>query len=119
MLDKNGERVDTIWHGQAYELANGPLISFYDNGIYSMKFTPKNTNTGKWIYHTDTKTMTLQLLIDPKTWPGSDVVKRKLALKFNDDKYYEKLEYKIFQISSDTLKYLDYSDRHMIYKKIK
>jgi hypothetical protein len=82
-LGENGKKIDTIWHGQAYELANGPLTAFYDDGTYSMKFTPKNTDTGKWIYHSDTKTMTLQLLIDPNTWPGSDVVKSKLAVKFN------------------------------------
>jgi hypothetical protein len=118
-LDANGQKVDTIWHGQAYEIAKGPLTTFKENGTYSMQFTPKNTDNGKWYYNPDLKSMTLFLLIDSDDWIGKDLISKGLAKKYNDGKYYEELKYKIVRVTSDSLHYIDYSDRNMTYKKIK
>lgn len=118
-LDANGQKVDTIWHGQAYEIAKGPLTTFNEDGTYSMQFTPKNTDVGKWYYNPDSKSITLFLLIDPNDWIGKNLISKGLAKKYDDGKYYETLEYNIVQITNDTLQYIDYSDRNMTYRKIK
>jgi len=118
-LDTNGQKVDTIWHGQAYEIAKGPLTIFKEDGTYSKQFTPKNTDVGIWQYYSDSKTMTLYLLIDPNNWIGKDLISKGLAKQYDDGKYYEALEYKIVRITSDTLQYIDYSDRNMTYRKMK
>jgi hypothetical protein len=118
-LDANGQKVDTIWHGQAYEIANGPLTIFKEDGTYSKQFTPKNTDVGKWQYYPDSKTMTLYLFIDPNEWIGKNLISKGLAKKYEDGKYYEALEYKIVRITSDTLQYIDYNDINMTYRKMK
>ena len=121
-LDANGQKVDTIWHGQAYEIANGPLTIFKEDGTYSMKFTTKfisRITKGKWYYDPNSRSMTLFLLIDPNDWIGKDLISKGLAKKYDDGNYYEILEFKIVQITNDTLQYIDYSDRDMTYRKIK
>ncbi|MBP1645436.1 MAG: hypothetical protein H6Q16_1011 [Bacteroidetes bacterium] len=118
-IDENGNKLDTIWHSQGYEIADGPVTTFYKDGTYSMQFTPKNTDKGKWYYNPDSKSMTLFLLIDPNTWVGKEVIKFGLAKKYDNGNYYEELQYKIKKITNDTLQYIDYSNRDMTYKKIK
>ena len=118
-LDKDGNKIDTIWYGKVWEVASGPLITFYQNGTYSKKFTPKNTDTGKWVYNSKKELLILFLYIDSTDWIGKDLIKRNMAVKHKDNEYYEELEYKILRLTPDTLQYLDYSGRNMIYKKIK
>ena len=117
-LDENGEHIDTIWHGSFFEVAAGPLMTFTSDGHYEMKFTPTNTDVGKWDYDSKTKMMNFLLWIDPNYWVGKDLIEKKIAVKYDDGNYYEDLQYFILRIDADTLHYLDYSGRNMIYKRV-
>jgi hypothetical protein len=118
-LDKYDNKIDTIWHGQAYEIAAGPLTTFNSDGTYSKLFTPKHTNTGRWFYDSKKKILTQFLYVDSTDWIGKDLINRKIALKHEDNNYYEELSYLIIRLTPDTLQYLDYSGRNMMYKKAK
>jgi len=80
-LDKYGNKIDTIWHGQAIEIASGPLTTFYSNGTYFQVFTSKNSSTGKWMYDSNEKILTQFLYIDSTTNIGRMLIKEKLAVK--------------------------------------
>lgn len=65
MVDNKGIQIDTIWHGKGYELANGPLLTYNEDGTYTKQFTPKNTDKGTWTYNEKKKAI-LQKLIYKK-----------------------------------------------------
>ena len=119
LIDRNGNKIDTIWHGSAYEIAKGPLMIFNSDGTYSFKFTPTNTDTGKWQLNTQNGILTLLLYIDPNTFIGNDLIKRGQATKNEDGKYYEPLEYRILTLTKSTMQILDYWNLNMIYNRIK
>ena len=50
LKDKNGVKVDTIFHKFGPEIPKGPTITFNEDGTYSKQFTPQNIDTGKWYY---------------------------------------------------------------------
>ena len=119
MIDQYGNKIDTIWHGQACEIVTGPLTTFNQDGTYTKIFTPKNTDTGKWIFDSQEKLLTLFLYIDSTYWVGKHLINIKLAVKHQDNNYYEKLEYRILKLTPDTLQILSSGKRNMIYRKVK
>lgn len=118
ILNKESIKIDTIWHGMGFELANGPLLTYKDDGTYIKKFTPKNSDSGYWSFDTNSGDIVHQLYIDSTEWIGQDLIKRGLAIKFSDGNYYEEIRDKVVIESESELVVFGRNEIQRIYKKL-
>lgn len=114
--DKNDNKIFEYEESFGKITANGPKIIFYSDYTFKKIFTPKNIDIGKWKLNKKTMTVAYDLYIDSTDFIGKDLIKKGLALKQNDGKYYEKIEDKIIQFKNDEIIFEE-RGLFLIYKK--
>jgi len=116
--DENGNKVDTIWHGMGYEIPQGPLITFKEDGTYAMQFTPKNIDKGKWYFDEAKQTIFCLLYYEkPYDFVSKDLIKRGHAKKDENGDYYEIVTNKVYKYSMSELVLIERKNRRRTFKK--
>ena len=118
MIDKDGNQVDTIWHGSSHEIAAGPLLTYDEDGSYTMKFTPKNTDSGTWIYDEKKKLILHDLIYKkPYGFAAKYLIDSGHAKKNKKGDYYEVITDKVIELTEDKLIISERNNNQAIYKK--
>jgi hypothetical protein len=118
MRDDQNKKVDTIRNGMGYEIAAGPLLNYKNDGTYTKRFTPTNTDEGIWTFDPKSNAIIHYLLIDSTEMIGKDLIKRRLATKYNDGNYYEIINDKIIIKSKNEIEVYRRENLRMKYRKI-
>ncbi len=120
MMVKNGNQVDTIWHGQAHEIANGPKLTYNADGSYTKQFTPKNTDSGTWVYDANKKEILHDLIYKkPYSFAAKYLIDSGHAKKNKKGDYYEVITDEVIELSNEKLIISARDGNRRIYKKLK
>jgi hypothetical protein len=104
LIDSEGNKIDTIWHGMGYELAAGPIITLREDGTYSKQFTPTNTDNGKWSYNQENKSLEFKLTYEkPYDIAAQYLIDNGHAKKDDNGDYFEVITKKVIEFSDSTL----------------
>lgn len=123
LQNKNEDKLDTIRNTRlthqfgGFELVNRADIKFNGDGTYEKQFTPTNIDTGKWEFDDKSNEIIFYLFIDPETFVGKDLIKKGLAVKHSDGKYYERLTEKLISVTENELRIIEKSNRIKVYKR--
>tara|TARA_B100000609_G_C17178585_1_gene415793 strand:- start:19 stop:525 length:507 start_codon:yes stop_codon:yes gene_type:complete len=117
ILDQGNNKVDTIWHGMGFEIANGPELTYKEDGTYVKKFTPVNSDSGRWNFDKNSSSIIHQLYIDSTNWIGQDLIEKGLAVKFDNGLYYEQITDKVNIISDSEMAVYGRNNIRRIYYK--
>lgn len=116
--DINGKKLDSYEGSFGTVQATGPKLIYKADFTYEKVFTPKNTDTGNWKLNSKTNTIEHNLYIDSTDFIGKDLIKKKLAVKSENGKYYERIEDKIINLEKDEM-LIDNRGLIDVYKKEK
>jgi hypothetical protein len=117
-LDMNGKKLENYEGSFGTVQATGPKLIYKSNSTYEKIFTPKNTDIGNWKFNTKTNTIEHDLYIDSTDFVGKDLIRQKLAVKFQDGKYYERIEDRVIKIEKGEM-FIDNRGLINVYKKDK
>jgi hypothetical protein len=101
--DINGNKLENYQGSFGTVQATGPKLIYNKDKTYIKIFTPKNSDKGFWKFNSETSTIEHDLFIDNTDFIGQDLIKKKLAVKKSDGKYYELIEDKILKIENDEM----------------
>lgn len=99
-------------------LMNEPNLIYNADFTYQKIFTPRNSDFGKWKYNPKTMVLRYDLFIDSTDFIGKNLIKKGLAKKQKDGKYYETLSAKIAKLTEDEMSVESYGS-FLIYRKEK
>lgn len=116
--DLNEKKLDNYEGSFGTIQSSGPKLIYKANFTYEKVFTPKNSDIGNWKLNDKTNTIEHDLYIDSTDFIGKDLIKKKLAVKFANGNYYERIENKILKIEKD-LMFIDNRGLVDVYKKEK
>jgi len=116
--DINGKKLYSYEGSYGTVKATGPKLIYKEDFTYEKNFTPKNTDTGNWKFNNKTNTIEHDLYVDSTNFIGKDLIKRKLAIKAENGKYYERIEDKIINLEKDEMQ-IDNRGLIDVYKKEK
>lgn len=118
--DKNGKKVDTIYHSSGIELANGPLMTYRIDGTYSFEFTSVNIDNGKWVYDKNKQVILHQFYYSkPYSFAAKYLIDKGHAKKDVNGDYYEDITKKVIELTNNKLVILERYEQQSIYQKIK
>ena len=117
--DKDNNKVDTIRHGQGFEIPKGPLLTYRHDGTYSKQFTPKNTDNGKWYFDSD-KIAIIHLLYyeKPYSFAAKYLIDKGHAKQDKNGDYYEIITDKVVELTENKLILLEREGRQRTFKKL-
>lgn len=127
LRDSKGNKIDTIWHNipglekKGWEIPEGPLLTYNANGTYSKKFTPKNSDTGKWYYDKKKKAI-IQILSYTKPYNNTTsqyLIDKGHAKQDENGDYFENITDVVISISDDKLIILERENRQRTFRKKK
>ena len=95
--DINGKKLENYEGSFGTVEASGPKLIYKPNFTYEMVFTPENKDIGNWKLNNKTNTIEHDLYIDSTDFVGKDLIRQKLAVKSENGKYYERIEYRILK----------------------
>jgi len=120
LTDKNGIKVDTIFHGKEIELASGPLLNYKQDGTYTKIFNSKNTDNGTWNYNRKSKSIIQKLIYKkPYGFAAKYLIQNGHAKKDKNGEYYEIITDKVIELTNTKLVILARQERQRIYRKLK
>jgi hypothetical protein len=111
-----GKKIDTIFHPFGIEIANGPIITFKSDGSFTKLFSQSKIDSGQYSYNSKLQIMTYYLYVDSNDNIGKYLIKRKSALKYFDENYYEKMSIKM-TFDNLNMTFFDKKKRRYTYKK--
>ena len=116
MRNQENERITEYGRGNMKVLATGPTITLNPDMSYKKSFIPGKYDTGYWNF--DSKNMQIQyrLYVDSTDFVGKSLIKKGLATKHPDGKYYENIVSQVYSIRSDELILINGLNRE-IYRK--
>jgi hypothetical protein len=104
ITDDKGSKIDTIWHGQGFELANGPILNYYLDSTYTKQFNPEKIDRGTWIYDNKKKEILHDLIYNkPYNSAANYLIEIGHAKKNKNGDYYEVITNKVLSLSDDKL----------------
>lgn len=104
LKNKEGEKVDTIWHGMGHEIPKGPLMTFKEDGTYSKQFTPINIDTGKWFFDEQENAIKFLLYYEkPYDFAAQYLIDKGHATKDENGNYYEVITEKVYELTENKL----------------
>lgn len=115
--DSQGNNIDSYKRSFGTVQATGPKLIYNKDKTYTKVFTPENSDNGYWKFNPKISTIEHDLYIDSTDWIGKDLIKRKLAIKKSDGKYYEPIQDKIFKLEEKEM-WIDNRGLINIYKKV-
>ena len=118
LRDKDNNKVDTIRHGQGFEIPKGPLLTYRADGTFSKQFTPKNTDKGKWYFDKD-KNAIIHLLYyeKPYSFAAKYLIDKGHAKQDKNGDYYEVITDKIVELTDNKLILLEREERQRRFMK--
>lgn len=126
LRDAQGNKVDTVFHNipgfdkQGWEIPKGPLLTYDFNGTYSKRFTPQNTDTGKWYYDKKKKAIIHILYYEkPYMMTAKYLIDIGHAKKDKNGEYYEIITDEVLILTDDKLVILEREGRQRTFKKKK
>jgi hypothetical protein len=123
MHDKSGNKVDTIRNQSSptgYVLASGPLTTYRADGTYSRRFTPQNTDNGKWRYDEDKHLIIHQLYYaKPYSVAAKYLIDIGHAKKDENGDYYEFITTMVVELTDSKLIVLEREGGRSTYVKRK
>lgn len=101
--DPHGNKLNSYQASFGTIEATGPKLFYNKDGTFTQIFKPENSYSGYWRFNPKTSTIEHDLYIDSTDWIGQDLIKRKLAIKKSDGKYYELIEHRVLKLSNDEM----------------
>lgn len=118
MIDNQGIQIDTIWHSKGYQLANGPLLTYNEDGTYAKQFTPDKTDRGTWTYDKRKKAILQKLIYQkPYGFASKYLIDNGHAKKDKNGDYYEVITDFIDKLTETELIVFGRGNQKLIYKK--
>lgn len=118
LRDKDGNPVDTIWHGQGWELAAGPKLTYRDDGTYIKQFTPQNSDNGTWYFDADKNIIVHHLYYSkPYSFAAQYLIDNGHAKQDSTGAYYEVVTDKVVELTAEKLILLEREDRRRSFVK--
>lgn len=117
-IESRDETGNKIVSNDKRVLMNEPNLVYNADFTYKKIFTPKNSDSGKWEFNPKTMIIKYDLFIDSTDFIGKDLIKKGLAKKQKDGKYYEILSDKIAKLTEDEMSVESYG-LFLIYRKDK
>lgn len=122
LRDSIGTKIDTIWHEvvKSYEIPKGPLTTFQSDGIYTMQFTPDNTDRGLWCYDSGNSRIIRKLYYQKPYSPSAKyLIANGHAIKDEKGDYYEVQIDSVIKLTRKSLILLEENKRQRSYQKVR
>jgi hypothetical protein len=118
LRDKYNNKVDTIRDAIGYEVVQGPLLTYREDGTYSKQFTTQNTDNGRWYFDNKEKAIVHFLYYEkPYSVVSQYQIDKGYVKKDKNGDYYEKITDDVFQVTADKLIILDSEKRQRSFTK--
>jgi hypothetical protein len=116
MRNQENEKITHYMRGSMKVLVTGPTITLNPDMSYKKSFIPGKYDSGFWKFDSTSMQIYYKLFIDSTTFVGKDLIKKGLAVKHPDGKYYEDVVDRVYSISPDELILINGLNRE-IYRK--